>query len=303
MEIIHRPVLLEEVLGLFSYGPESVVVDATVGQGGHAVELGRRLGEQGLLIGLDVDAGSLAVSRQRLAEAQLTCRVELVRENFGRLEEVLERLGVPKADAILADLGFSSAQMEVGERGLSFQASGPLDMRLDDRLERTAADLVNGLREEELAGVIYQYGQEHASRRIARAIVGARRRKRIERTEELAELVLGAFGLKPGQKRRSKIHPATRTFQALRIAVNDELGQLERLLETGPRVLRAGGELAVISFHSLEDRMVKQDFRARSQARQYEVLTKKVVQASEEERRSNPRSRSAKLRAARQLAE
>jgi 16S rRNA (cytosine1402-N4)-methyltransferase len=297
VRIVHQPVLLEALLRLVEYGPESVVVDATVGQGGHALALGGRLKSGGRLIGLDVDEGALAVARERLRE--LECRVELVQENFGRVDEVVERLGIKQVDVILADLGISSAQLEEEGLGLSFQRGGALDMRLDPRLEVTARDLVNGLGERELADLIYRYGEERASRRIARAIVEGRRRRPIERSEELAEVVLGALGLSSGKGRRSKIHPATRTFQALRVAVNDELGNLERLLTAAGRLLAAGGEVAIISFHSLEDRLVKRDFRARASVGEYEIVTRKVVQADERERRENPRSRSAKLRVAR----
>jgi len=200
----------------------------------------------------------------------------------------------------LADLGFSSAQMEDRDRGFSFQSDGPLDMRLDDRLETTASDLVNGLREEELADVIWRYGEERFSRRIARGIVEARRRKRLERTGEFCDVILRSLGIR-GEGHRGRIHPATRTFQALRIAVNDELGQLERLLAIAPDRLAPGGMIGIISFHSLEDRIVKNDFRGRHQSGEYAIVTKKPLVAEDEERRENPRSRSAKMRIARRI--
>jgi 16S rRNA (cytosine1402-N4)-methyltransferase len=294
----HVPVLWEPLLGLLEYGPDAVVVDATIGLAGHASLLAGRLGEKGLLIGLDVDPASLAVSGERLSGA--SCRVELIRENFGGLTEVLSQLNIEKVDVIVADLGVNSSQLADSQRGMSFQLDGPLDMRLDDRCEETAGDLVNGLDEQELADVIYRYGEERKSRRIARAIVAARKERPIERTGELVEIVGRTLNY-TGGGRKSKIHPATRTFQALRIAVNDELGQLERLLEQAPLLLNEGGQVAIISFHSLEDRLVKYSFRDNKQAGIFEILTKKPIIAAEEERMSNPRSRSGKLRAARRV--
>jgi len=296
--IVHRPVLSGELSGLLDYGAEAVVVDATVGQGGHAVMLAAKLNEKGLLVGLDVDQVSLDAAGGRLADAK--CRVELVRGNFGRIDELLAELGLNVVDLILADLGVSSAQLDDPQRGMSFQYDGPLDMRLDDRIEQTAADLVNRLDQESLANLIYRYGEERKSRRIARAIVEARKHKRIERTGELVEIVNKSLRY-GGGGRRSRIHPATRTFQALRIAVNDELGQLEKLLGKAPGLLRANGQVAVISFHSLEDRLVKYDFRKNKQNGCYEVQTKKPLVAGQQERLSNPRSRSAKLRVARKV--
>lgn len=281
-----------------SYAGNAKVVDTTIGQAGHAVALANRLGENGLLIGLDVNPESLLTAQEALQQAP--CRLELVRENFGRLDAVLAQLAVSEVDVILADLGFSSAQLADERLGLSFQQDGPLDMRLDDRLSKTAADLVNRSRQEELADLIYHYGEERHSRRIARAIVTARQKGRLERAGQLVEVINAALGIK-GKGRRSRIHPATRTFQALRIAVNDELGQLERLLEAAPKLLSRGGQIAVISFHSLEDRLVKKSFRKLAAAGQYELLTRKCVMADEAERMRNPRSRSAKLRVARRL--
>lgn len=294
----HEPVLLETLAGLLPYGPAGVVVDATVGQGGHAAALAERLDEDGLLIGLDVDPNSLAAAGEHLRGAR--CRVELRRENFDQLEKVLAELGVEEVDVILADLGVSSAQLGDSKTGMSFQLDGPLDMRLDDRLEKTAGDLVNGLGEKELADVIYKFGEERKSRAIARAIVAARKKKKLEGTRELVAVICAGLHVRE-LARRSKIHPATRTFQALRIAVNDELGSLERLLAMGPRLLKAGGRIAVISFHSLEDRIVKYDFRENKAAGNYEIITRKPLVADEEERRRNVRSRSAKLRVAERI--
>ncbi len=199
---------------------------------------------------------------------------------------------------IFADLGFCSAQLADRRLGLSFQENQPLDMRLDDRLERTAADIVNSFDEKSLADIIYKYGQDRASRRIARFIVRTRLERRIETTGQLATIVCKALGQR-GRGRRSRIHPATRTFQALRIAVNDELGALQELLAAAPTILKRGGVIAVISFHSLEDRIVKTDFRENAATGIYEILTKKPIIASRDEIDRNPRARSAKLRIAR----
>jgi 16S rRNA (cytosine1402-N4)-methyltransferase len=296
--IVHSAVLRVSIQEYLSYAANAVVVDATVGQAGHALDLASSLGEEGLLIGLDVDTCGLAVARRRLEG--LRCRVELRRENFRDLDKVLEELDLEHVDVILADLGANSAQLDDRERGFSFQVDGPLDMRLDDRQRQTAQELVNRLPEKKLADLIWRYSDERHSRRIARAIVSARRIKPLERTEELVSVINQALGLRGGG-RRSKIHPATRTFQALRIAVNDELGSLDRLLELGPQLLKTGGQIAIISFHSLEDRRVKHNFRGNAKAELYEELTRKPITADEEERMSNPRSRSAKLRIARRV--
>lgn len=292
---MHEPVLLQPLLDLLHYDPAAVIVDATVGQAGHAAALTGRLNESGVLIGLDVDPDSLAAAQQRLRSVK--CRVELRRENFDRLEEVLEQLNVEYADVILADLGVSSAQLADGKRGISFQTDGPLDMRLDDRIDTTAADLVNRLSESDLANVIYEYGEERKSRRIARAIVAARQKEPLRTTRQLVEVICNGLRVRE-HSRASKIHPATRTFQALRIAVNDELKRLQRLLELAPRLLKAGGFVAVVSFHSLEDRIVKFDFRQNKTEGNYEIITRKPIVADEPERLRNPRSRSAKLRIA-----
>lgn len=296
---VHTPVLVEPLLRLLSYPADGVLVDATVGQGGHGRVLGERLGPEGFLIGLDVDQDSLVEADRKLKGVPY--RVVLERENFGQIDQALAKLQVSATNVILADLGVSSAQLAVGRRGMSYQIDGPLDMRLDNRLELNAADLVNKLRQDELADLIYHFGEERKSRRIARAIVEARKQKRIETTLELVEIINKSLGIK-GTKRKYKIHPATRTFQALRIAVNDELGQLEKLLQKAPGLLKVGGQIAVISFHSLEDRLVKYNFRDNKKAGVYETLTAKPITADDRERSENPRSRSAKLRIARKIA-
>lgn len=291
----HVPVLASEIASLIAVAPGEVILDCTVGLGGHAGMLAESAGSGGLLIGTDVDESNLRIASQRLEGC--SCPHRLLRCNFGEFDEALLQVGVERVDVILADLGVSSNQLADAHRGLSFQADGPLDMRLDDRLEETAADLINRLSESDLADVLFQYGQERKSRRIAGAVHRARRQGRIVTTGKLAEVVCRALGVDP-RSRASKIHPATRTFQALRIAVNDELGALERLLAKAPRHLNPGGRVAVISFHSLEDAIVKGDFRARKADEIYTILTKKPVTAGEDERKSNPRSRSAKLRVA-----
>lgn len=284
----HVSVLSAEVVQYLDPAPGQVFVDATAGAGGHTRLLAERVGSAGRVVGLDRDAAMLALARPRLEELPVT----LVHANFDRLRDVLDELGIGKVDGVLADLGFCSDQMEAPERGLSFQQSGPLDMRLDLDEGEPASSLLRRLGERELADLIYQFGEERFSRRIARKIVETRKHAPLETTEQLAELVRRCVprGRRPG------FDPATRTFQALRIAVNDELGALDCLLAQLPDCLKPGGRAVLISFHSLEDRRVKQAFRGDPR---YSVLTKKPVEAMEEEIRNNPRARSAKLRAAR----
>ena len=291
----HTPVLTRAVCELLAVRPHDFVVDATVGLAGHAVLLAGSLSTSGTLLGLEVDADSLATARRRLADSPGSVMLE--RRNFSELPQALAAAGVERADVIFADLGVSSKQLSEPARGFSFAADGPLDMRMDDRLTTTAADLVNRLRENELADLIYHNGQERYSRRIARRICAVRRQGRITRTLELAELVAAAMGVN-AKSRPGRIHPATRTFLALRISVNDELGALDRLLECAPGHLKPGGRIGVISFHSLEDGRVKRDFRRRKSQDLYTIVTKKPVVADPEERAANRRSRSAKFRVA-----
>jgi 16S rRNA (cytosine1402-N4)-methyltransferase len=286
----HVPVLPSEVLQHLAPAAGQVLVDATVGAGGHARLLADRVGPAGRIIGLDQDPAMLELARPRLEGLPVT----LVQANFDRLPQVLADLGLAAVDGVLADLGFSSDQVEAAERGFSFQLAGPLDMRLDPTAGEPAAALLRRLNERDLADLFWQYGEERFSRRIARRIVETRKRVPLETTEQLAELVRRCVPRPRG--RRHVIDPATRVFQALRIAVNDELGALDRLLAALPSCVKPGGRAVVISFHSLEDRRVKQAFRARAV---WEVLTPKPVQATEEELRQNPRARAAKLRAAR----
>ena len=308
----HDPVLLRETLSALDVRPGRTVVDCTLGRAGHASEIARRLGPGGLLIGTDVDPRNLEFARRRLGDAP--CRVRLFHANFAELADVLAEAGVPHADGILADLGLSTNQLFDPHYGLSFAQPMPLDMRIDPRVRRTAADLVNTMRENDLADVLYELAQERYSRRIARKIADARRISPINTTDRLAELVRSAIPKRGGAP--EKIDPATRTFLALRIAVNREVDNLASLLEQAPKFLRPpgdtgaggddsgsdssprGGRLAVISFQSTEDRMVKQAFRSAEQAGLLKVVTKKPLSPADDELAANPRSRSAKLRVA-----
>ncbi len=283
---VHVPVLLGPVLDNLDLQAGLVVVDGTVGAGGHARHILERIQPGGRLIGLDRDPMMLAHAWQALTQPD----VQLVHASYAELGRALEGLGLAFVDRVLVDLGLSSDQLADAGRGFSFDADGPLDMRFDMSHGPTAADLINRSPEAELARILYEYGEERHSRRIARRIVAQRP---IRTAAALADLVRRAV---PPQRGRQRIHPATRVFQALRIAVNDELGALQTLLHDElPRVLRPGGRAVVISFHSLEDRLVKQAFRDRDR---WENLTRKPVVADEAELRANPRSRSAKLRAA-----
>ena len=289
----HRPVLCKEVLDLLCPAGSSVLIDCTIGPGGHAEALLAAAGSQGQLIGIDLDKANLELAKQRLE--RFSPRVRFFQANFADLDEVLAVAGVSEADVILADLGVSSNQLDDPARGFSFTRPGPLDMRMDPQAERTAEDLVNSLGESELADLIYANGQERYSRRIAGAIVQARKRERIAHTQQLARIVAGAIP-SPARRTRRGVHPATRTFQAIRIAVNDELASLEKLLAMLPDALKIGGTAGIISFHSLEDRRVKNAFRDLAKAGRVELLTKKPITATAEEVAQNPRSRSARLR-------
>ncbi len=285
----HVPVLLKQAIDFLAVRRGGTFIDATLGLGGHSLEIAKRLGPQGHLIGFDKDPQALDAARKRLAvmaEAQGGWPVITLLQ--GSYAELGERIPAASADGLLADLGMSSLQLGDAARGFSFQAEGPLDMRMDPYEERTADQVVNHLREEDLANVIYEFGEERRSRRIARAIVRARP---IRNTAHLAQVISAA--LRPMKER---IHPATRTFQAIRMFVNRELDDLKALLTAAPQVLKSAGRMVIISFHSLEDRLVKDAMREGAQSRMYRPLTKKPVTADEEEIDRNPRSRSAKLR-------
>jgi 16S rRNA (cytosine1402-N4)-methyltransferase len=311
-EASHVPVLLKEAIDFLNVRRGGTYIDATVGLGGHSYEIAKRLGAPGHLIGLDKDPAALAIAQAKL-NAVLGARpsvlgrsdvpspethdrrpdwprVTLLQRSFAEIAN-----GQPPAtiDGILADIGVSSLQLHDAARGFSFQADGPLDMRMDPRSERTAEQVVNHLDERELADVIYEFGEERRSRRIARAIV---RSRPIRSTAHLADVISAAA--RPMNSESRRIHPATRTFQALRIFVNRELDDLRALLDAAPRVLKPGGRAVVISFHSLEDRIVKDAFREAAKQGGFSLLTKKPFTATEEESDRNPRARSAKLRAA-----
>ncbi|MBN2455698.1 MAG: 16S rRNA (cytosine(1402)-N(4))-methyltransferase RsmH [Sedimentisphaerales bacterium] len=294
----HIPVLLETLAGQINLPPDGVMVDATIGQGGHSLLFGQTLGPEGVIIGFDVDNKS--IQRAQLRLENLGCKVFLVRSNFSDVQEQLKTLGIKRVDFILADLGICSAQLADEQIGLSFLHDMPLDMRIDKRLKTTAADIINKANEKTLADIIYKYGQDRASRRIARFIVRHRQEKEIKTTGQLAAITCRALAGK-GRKIRRRIHPATRTFQALRIAVNNELENLAKLLSTAPKLLAKKGCIAVISFHSLEDRLVKNDFRENKKKGVYEIITKKPIVPSREEIAANPRARSAKLRIAQKV--
>ena len=289
----HLPVLKGAVLELLSPAGRRVLLDCTVGLGGHAEALLEAAGQAAQLIGIDLDESNLLLAKDRLA--RFGGRVRLFQASFSDAREVLAEAGVAAADVVLADLGVSSNQLDDPGRGFCFSADGPLDMRMDRTTGRTAGELVNALGEKELADVIYEYGQERFSRRIARAIVTARGKEPIENTARLARIVAGAMPA-PVRRTRKGVHPATRTFQALRIAVNDELGRLDSLLASLGDLLAPGGSAAIISFHSLEDRQVKHAFADMNQTGRFRLLTRKPITAAEDEIANNPRSRSAKLR-------
>ena len=307
----HRPVLLEETLKWLSLSEESVVIDATVGWGGHAGEILKHI-PRGRLIGLDRDNDALRHTHAILGEDP---RVQLHPTNFADLSDVLRKTSIDQVDRVLMDLGVSSPQLDRAERGFSFQHPAPLDMRMDATQALTAREVVNGYPEEGLARILELYGDEPKARRLARMIVEAREYKTIETTTELAALAERLYRPREGVE-RSRRHPATRLFQAVRIEVNDEMGSLGAGLRAAVEVLRPGGRLVVISFHSIEDRQVKRFMRDEStdclcppripgcvcgHHASLKDLTRKPVEATEREKQENPRSRSAKLRAAERL--
>ncbi len=290
-EARHVPVLAEEVLQYLAPRPGAVIVDGTVGLGGHSARLLPLVRPSGRLIAIDQDPEALRLAAERLGDDPA---VVLRHANFRELPLVLRELRVPAVDGVVIDLGVSSLQLDTPERGFSFQREAPLDMRMNPHGSVTARQLVNGCSERELADCFWQLGEERFARRIARALVETRRKQPIETTTQLAVLVARTVPA----RRESRLHPATRVFQALRLAVNDELAALSDLLRDAPAYLKPGGRLAVIAFHSLEDRLVKQAFRAGALAGAWTVLTKKPVRPSEDETLANPRARSARLRVA-----
>ena len=310
MEYTHKPVLLNQCLDGLNIRPDGIYVDGTLGRAGHSREIAKRL-TAGRLIAIDRDQAALDAAPARLEG--LMDRVTLVRGNFGDLNNILAALGVDGVDGMLFDLGVSSPQLDDGSRGFSYLQDAPLDMRMDRSAPLTAREVVNGWSQEELKRILWQYGEERYSGPIAAAIVRAREQAPIKTTGQLAELIRVAM---PARARREKQHPAKRSFQAVRIAVNDELGEVERLLDSALDALRPGGRLAVISFHSLEDRLVKTAYGEWAKGctcppdfpvcvcgkfPKVKLIGKRPIVADEKELAENPRARSAKLRIAEKL--
>ena len=310
MEYTHKPVLLNQCLDGLNIRPGGIYVDGTLGRAGHSLEIAKRLAG-GRLIAIDRDQAALDAAPARL-EGYMD-RVTLVRGNFSGLTDILSGLGVDGVDGMLFDLGVSSPQLDDGSRGFSYLQDAPLDMRMDQSAPLTAREVVNGWSQEELKRILWQYGEERYSGPIAAAMVRAREQTPIETTGQLAEIIRGAM---PAKARREKQHPAKRSFQAIRIAVNDELGEVERLLDSALDALRPGGRLAVISFHSLEDRLVKTAYGEWAKgctcppdfpvcvcgkSPKVKLIGKRPIVADEKELEENPRARSAKLRLAEKL--
>lgn len=287
---VHVPVLPAEVLQWLDPQPGKILVDGTLGGGGHTRMMAQRLGDEGCVVAVDRDV----IPLQRAEETLAGLPVKVAHANFVEIPKILDSLEIELVDGILLDLGLSSDQLADDERGFSFESDGPLDLRFDFRDKKTAADLVNHLKEKDLADLIYQNGEERLSRRIAKKICHVRKETPFETAKQLADVVASCYP-RAGGSGRGRIHPATRTFQALRIAVNRELSSLETALETLPDRLKPGGRLAIISFHSLEDRPVKQAFIDDPRLNR---LTRKPITATDEEIATNPRSRTAKLRVA-----
>ncbi len=291
MSAPHTPVMLQEVLEWLRIRPDGIYIDVTLGAAGHSEAIAERL-DSGRLISLDRDAQALQIARERLRG--FGSKVSCVLSPFSRIAEVVHELGIPKVDGVLADLGVSSMQLDQAERGFSFREAGPLNMRMGisaEGEELTADEIVNRWPEKELADLLYREADEHDSRRIARAILRARP---IRDTAHLATVVAGARK----QWGRQKLHPATKTFLALRIAVNREMEELGQFLSRTPATMNSGARLVVLTYHSREDRIVKEAFKEGERQGTLQILTKHVIRPSEEEERANPRSRSAKLRCA-----
>lgn len=290
---MHTSVLLQESIDALSIKKDGVYVDGTLGGAGHALEIAKHLGPDGTLIGFDLDSNAIVRGQAKLAPAK--CRIILVQENFRNIDQVLQENNIDHVDGILLDLGWSSFQIADANRGLSFQADGPLQMTLKDNptdSDITAWDIVNTWDEQLIADTIYTYGDERASRKIARAIIEARKKKTIDTTFELVAVIHSVIPKKPWMR----TNPATKTFQALRIAVNDEYGAVREVLEKGFAQLASQGRFAIITFHSGEDRIVKNYFRDQAHAGHARLITKKPITPSDTELAHNPRSRSAQLR-------
>lgn len=291
---VHISVLMDEVIEGLDIKPNDIIVDGTINGGGHALEISRYLKEKAILVGIDQDKNGLDVSTKKLVNAQ--CRIELVHDNSRNISSILKRLNIQGIDKLLLDLGWSSNQFEDPTRGFSFMHDGPLTMTLSEdhhTADFTAYDIVNNWSQESLVDIIKGYGEEKFTGRIVRAIVEAREIKAIERTVELAEIIKKAV---PTKFKNSRIHPATQTFQALRIAVNDEMGALREIMQSAFEKMNPEGRMVIISFHSIEDRIVKNFFKDKKQEGVANILTKKPITATEKELSVNRRSRSAKLR-------
>jgi 16S rRNA (cytosine1402-N4)-methyltransferase len=311
---MHKTVLLEEAVELLNLKPGMIVVDATLGAGGHSELIMKKIGKKGILIGIDLDQTALDEFKENIdRKFNLSVgeknkpEIKLIKGNFKDIELILKKIKIKKVDAVVADLGWRLDQIKNEKYGMSFQVEAPLDMRLGGEGKRTAYNIINSWKEQSLVEIFFKYGEEASARKIAKRIIEKRKEKKIETTKELEAIIIG------NSKRKSGINPATKVFQALRITVNDELNNLEVFLKKSIGVLNNKGRLAVISFHSLEDRMVKKFFRANTggcicpkeipvcvcnQKKKLEIITKKPVRPSEEELKKNPRSRSAKLRVA-----
>ncbi|HLD69774.1 MAG TPA: 16S rRNA (cytosine(1402)-N(4))-methyltransferase RsmH [Candidatus Omnitrophota bacterium] len=295
-QTVHIPVMAQEVMQFLNLKPGAIVVDGTLGTAGHSQMMAQAISPGGQLIGIDRDGHSLAVAAQRLKEFSSQCH--LIQDDYRNLNQILHQLGIQEVDAMLFDLGISSYQLDNPERGFSLKLEGPLDMRMDQESFISAYDLVNSLSEREISTILRNFGQERWHNRIAHYLVAQRVRNPIESTKDLTDTILKAI---PHRYHYQKIHPATRTFQAIRIAVNRELEALEIVLDKSIDSLKVGGRIAVIAFHSLEDRIVKEKFRTFAKAGRLQLLTKKPLRPTDQETDNNPRSRSARLRVAQRL--
>lgn len=295
-QTVHIPVMTREVMQYLNLKPGAIVVDGTLGTAGHAHLMAQAIAAEGSLIGIDRDGHSIAVAAQRLKDFSSQCR--LIQDDYRNLDHILNQLEISKVDSMLFDLGISSYQLDNPERGFSLKLEGPLDMRMDQESYISAYDLVNSLSEREISTILRNFGQERWHNRIAHYLVAQRIKNPIESTKDLTDTVLKAI---PYRYQHEKIHPATRTFQAIRIAVNRELEALEVVLDKSIDFLKIGGRICVIAFHSLEDRIVKEKFRHFAKAGRLKLIVKKPLRPTDTEMNNNPRSRSARLRVAERI--
>jgi len=295
-DVGHIPVMLNEVIDYLRPKPGQIFVDGTLGLGGHAKKILKLIGQDGRMIGIDRDQQALAKAQENLKNHIGQCH--FVHENFCHMDKVLSSMNIDQVDGILLDLGVSSIQLDDPHRGFGYRQDGPLDMRMDQDNQVSAFSVINAYSENEIAEILKEFGQERWHRRIARRIVYERTKGPITTTKELSNIILRAM---PRYAKREKIHPATRTFQAIRIVVNRELESVEEMLKKLPELLKTGGRIGVIAFHSLEDRIVKQSFRELSRAGKIDLIVKKPIRPGEEEIEGNPRARSARLRIAERI--